>query len=183
MVSFDRKTLFGLIVLVVGFMVAMASVKSLEQSVINHISQSQPQAVLDVQALPIAAQFRVNDRVIKLEVARTVQERRIGLMNRPRIVPDRGMGFAVSPPRDVEIWMKQMRFPIDIIFLRNGRIKAIQLQALPCQTKVCPTYQAGTPVDQVIELAAGQANNLDLKVGDLLTITQIREPIHAAPLE
>jgi hypothetical protein len=173
MVSFNRKTLFGLLVLVVGFMVAMAAVESLEQSVIQHISQSQSQAVLDVQALPIAAQFKVNDRVIKLEVARTAQERWIGLMNRPRLDPNRGMGFAVSPPRNVEIWMKQMRFPIDIIFLQNGRIKAIQKEALPCQTETCPTYQAGTPIDQVIELAAGQSEQLGLKVGDELLVTRI----------
>ncbi|WP_088894863.1 DUF192 domain-containing protein [Leptolyngbya ohadii] len=183
MVGPNRKTLLGLIVLVIGFVVAMAAVESLEQSVFKHISQSQSQAVVDVQSLPIAAQFKVNDRTIKLEVARTVQERQIGLMNRPRLAPDRGMGFAVSPPRDVEIWMKQMKFPIDIIFLNNGRIKAIQTKAPPCPTEVCPTYQAGTPVDQVVELAAGEADRLGLKVGDFLPITRIQEPNQSAPLK
>jgi uncharacterized protein len=164
----QSKLFLKLLVWIVAFIVAMSAINVIEKQLIP----KQTVAQTEVQTLPLTAQFEANGRTVKLEVAHTVQERRIGLMNRPRLALDRGMGFAVIPARDVEIWMRQMQFPIDIVFLRNGRIEAIYRRVPPCQTESCPTYRAGTPIDQVIELAAGQSDQLNLKVEQKLPITR-----------
>lgn len=122
------------------------------------------------QSLPITAVTTVAGRKINLEVARTPTQQAIGLMHRESIADDRGMLFVFDPPRPVGFWMKNVRFPLDMIFLENGQVKAIAPAVPPCQTEPCPTYGPETPVNQVIELRGGRAAELGIRVGDRLDI-------------
>lgn len=124
------------------------------------------------QKLPIAAQAKVKGQVIQLEVAQTPQQQATGLMYRTELAANRGMLFSFNPPRSVGFWMKNTLIPLDMIFLRNGEVKAIQAQVPPCQADPCPTYGSGssTLIDRVIELRGGEAARLGLKVGDRVNI-------------
>nr|WP_330219967.1 DUF192 domain-containing protein [Chroogloeocystis siderophila] len=122
------------------------------------------------QNLPITATVTIAGRKINLEVARTPQEQATGLMYRDTIADDRGMLFVFEPARPVGFWMKNVRFPLDMIFLENGRVKAIAPAVPPCQAEPCPTYGPETPVNQVIELRGGRAAELGIRVGDRLDI-------------
>jgi uncharacterized membrane protein (UPF0127 family) len=81
------------------------------------------------------------------------------------------MLFPFAQPRVVGFWMKNCKIPLDMIFLRDGVVKAIQVNALPCQQEPCPTYGPNVPVDQVIELRGGRSQELGVKVGDRIPIT------------
>jgi uncharacterized protein len=140
---------------------------SLSVSAIDRYHSRQP------QSLPVSAQFTVNDFVVELEVAKTPQQQAIGLMHRESLPAGRGMLFPVHPAQDVQTWMRNVQFDIDILFLRNGEIKAIALAA-PCYGETCPIYKAGTEVDQVIELWGGSIASLKLKVGDRLSIKPLQ---------
>jgi hypothetical protein len=124
------------------------------------------------QQLPITAQAKIKDQVIQLEVAQTSQQQAMGLMYRTELAANRGMLFAFNPPRSVGFWMKNTLIPLDMIFLRNGEVKAIQLQVPPCKADPCPSYGPGpdTVIDQVIELRGGRAAELGLKPGDRLNL-------------
>lgn len=128
------------------------------------------------QMLPISAQAQMAGQQIKLEVARTPQERAMGLMYRTELAADRGMLFAFVPPQPVSFWMKNTLIPLDMVFLREGQVKAITANVPPCTTEPCPSYPSGVAIDQVIELRGGRAAELGLKVGDRVNI-KFNEPI------
>ncbi len=127
-------------------------------------------AVSLVQTLPVSAQIRLRERTIELEVARTPQQQEIGLMNRTTLAEDHGMLFPFEPPQPVRFWMKNTLIPLDMVFLRNGVVKAITASVPPCTTESCTTYGPATAINQVIELRGGRAAELGLKVGDQVRI-------------
>ena len=75
------------------------------------------------QQLPVTAQWCLEDqRCIALEVARTPLQQQIGLMQRPALPPLRGMWFPFDRPRPLSFWMFNTLAPLDMIFVRDGRV-------------------------------------------------------------
>lgn len=133
-------------------------------------STATPETTAMGQSLPIAAQVKIGDRVLGLEVARTVEQQATGLMYRTTLADDRGMLFEFNPPQSVRFWMKNVAIPLDMIFIKDGKIKAISAAVPPCNTNPCPTYGPGTPIDRVIEVRGGRAKELGLTVGAPINI-------------
>ena len=129
------------------------------------------------QSLPITAQVLIADQMIKLEEAKTPQQQALGLMYRQSLPGDRGMLFSFSPPRIVRFWMKNVKIPLDMIFVRDGEVKEIASNVPPCNIEACPIYgPENTLIDQVIELRGGRATELALEVGDRLIIEFLDNP-------
>lgn len=122
------------------------------------------------QILPISAQAIISGRKIELEVAQTQEQQATGLMYRTTLPDNRGMLFSFDSPQPVRFWMKNVRIPLDMIFLKDGEVKAIAASAPPCTAEPCSTYGSGTAVNQVIELRGGRAAELGLKVNDEVKI-------------
>jgi len=131
------------------------------------------------QVLPITAQAKIGQQVIRLEVAETPRQQALGLMYRRFLAPDRGMLFTFDPPQPVSFWMKNTKMPLDMIFLRQGKVMAIVANVPPCTSTPCPVYGPEQPVaiDQVIELRGGRSAELGLAVGDRVSVT----PLPKAP--
>jgi hypothetical protein len=107
---------------------------------------------------------------IQLELAATSQQQQWGLMGRPPLAPLRGMWFPFEPARTVKFWMHRTPAPLDMIFLHQGRVIAIEANAAPCLRLPCPSYGPDAPSDGVVELAAGQAGALGISVGSQAAI-------------
>jgi hypothetical protein len=122
------------------------------------------------QKLPVSAQVKVGKQLIKLEVARTVEQQAMGLMFRTSLEDNRGMLFPFNPPRQVGFWMKNVAIKLDMVFISNGRVAAIAANVPPCTADPCPTYGPGVPIDQVIELRGGRAAELGIQVGDRVVV-------------
>jgi uncharacterized protein len=122
------------------------------------------------QILPIKANMTINGQLIEIEVAATPEQQQIGLMYRTSLADNRAMLFPFSPPQSVYFWMKNTLIPLDMVFLRNGVVQAIAPHVPPCTSDPCPTYGPGMEIDQVLELRAGRAQELNLKQGDTITI-------------
>ena len=140
------------------------------------LASKSPTATLG-QVLPISARARIADRPlaepskrIELEVAKTTEQQAMGLMYRTSLPDDRGMLFEFKPARWVNFWMKNCQISLDMIFLRDGVVTAIEVSAPPCTADPCPTYGPDTMVDRVIELRGGRAAELGVKVGDRIAI-------------
>jgi uncharacterized membrane protein (UPF0127 family) len=73
-------------------------------------------------------------------------------------------------------WMKNVSIPLDMIFLKDGIVKAVLLNVPPCAVDPCPVYGPNTMVNQVIELAGGRAKELGVKEGDKIKIESISRP-------
>ena len=125
------------------------------------------------QNLPIEASVIVGGKPLQLEVAKTEQQQAYGLKYRSSLAEDRGMLFQLSRPQKASIWMQDVKFPLDIIFMRGERIISIVANTPPCGDRLarnCPLYPSDSPIDRVLEMNAGLAIQAKLQVGDLLPV-------------
>lgn len=100
----------------------------------------------------------------EVEVMTTEAEREHGLMDRKSMPADHGMLFDFQRDRDVAFWMKDTYIPLDMIFIDHaGRVVAIKHDAKPMDETPIPS---GAPTTGVLELNAGAADAIELKIGD-----------------
>ncbi len=102
------------------------------------------------------------------EVADTPERRARGLMFRQRLAKDHGMLFTFPEPQHWTIWMKNMKIPLDIIWLdRKKTIVHVERHVPGCQLPgtECPQYQPSKKSSFVLELSAGAAEFLKLEKG------------------
>lgn len=123
------------------------------------------------QQLPITARVNIHGTFIDLEVAETVAQQEMGLMYRTYLAGDRGMLFSFKPAQITRFWMKNTKIPLDMVFIHRGKVVAIADNVPPCTQEPCAVYGPDRLlVDQVIELRAGRAAELKLKVGDGIAV-------------
>lgn len=122
------------------------------------------------QYLPAEAVAVIHDHAVDLEVAATPEQQALGLMYRADLGENRGMLFPFDPPRPAAFWMKNTLMALDIIFLRDQQVVTIHANVPPCKTPACPTYSSNGPIDQAIELEAGQAQRLGVEQGDRIQV-------------
>ena len=147
-------------------------------SPVNNTSELEPERSSLAQQLPITATITINGNVINLEVAQTRSQQAIGLMYRTSLNDDHGMLFPFSPPRPVNFWMRNVEINLDMLFIQDGRVLAIESQVPPCRTELCPHYgPVGVPIDYVLELRGGRASELGVEIGDPMIITDLPNPL------
>ena len=101
---------------------------------------------------------------INVEVARSPQAQTRGLGGRPSLKKGTGMAFPYNGPGLRGIWMKGMLIPIDILWIREGRIVAIEANVPP------PSSNGALAVfshvaDLVLEVPAGYAKEMEIGIG------------------
>jgi hypothetical protein len=107
---------------------------------------------------------------LTVEVARSPEEQVRGLSGRRSLEPDHGMLFVYERAQPVSIWMKGMRFPLDILWIHAGRIVAIEKDAPPL-TPVGPERVYTATADLVLEVPAGFTDRQKIRVGDPVQTT------------
>lgn len=102
---------------------------------------------------------------ILVTVAETEKERREGLSGRATLPPNEGMLFIFSTPGMYGFWMKDMAFPIDILWLDSDKkIMTIKKNVSP-STYPEVLYPEGDAL-YVLELPAGFADAHGVALGD-----------------
>ena len=125
------------------------------------------------QYLPIKARWCLPDPCLALEVPRTERQYALGLQMRPPLPPLHGMWFAFQPPNPARFWMHRTLAPLDMVFVRAGVVASIEASAPPCPRLPCPSYGSGDLVDGVVELGAGEAVRLGIRVGTPVEIRSL----------
>lgn len=101
---------------------------------------------------------------VYLEVADTPEKFEKGLMYREKMPENAGMLFQLEYPRVLVMWMKNTIMPLDMIFFgEDGKIVKIVENTTPYSLD---HIHPGQPVMGVVELNAGSAQRLGIKVGD-----------------
>ena len=141
------------------------------------------QPPLPPQILPIEARWCLEQRpslCIELEVADQPHEQRLGLMQRPALPPLRGMWFPARPSRPMRFWMHNTLAPLDMVFVRDGRVLDIASNVPVCRALPCSSYWADADgngradfADGVIEIGAGEAERLRIHAGHAVVIEPI----------
>jgi uncharacterized membrane protein (UPF0127 family) len=99
-----------------------------------------------------------------VEVMRGGPQRERGLMFRRFLPQDRGMLFDFATERPVTMWMKNTYLPLDMIFIgRAGKVVGLAENTEPLSEKIIPS---GAPAYGVLEVNAGTAAHIGLRVGD-----------------
>ena len=111
------------------------------------------------------------------EVVRTADERTRGLSGRERIRPKTGMLFMLGAERVSSIWMKDMRFPLDIIWISAhcevaGTARNVPPPTLGASDGDLPTYSSDVPVAYVLEVNAGEADAYGIDEGDSVRFSE-----------
>jgi hypothetical protein len=92
-----------------------------------------------------------------------------GLGGRARLGPGEGMLFVYPDKGRRTFWMRGMLIAIDIIWLDNNRIIHIERRVPPpapgTSPEQLPTYVSPEPANGVLEIAAGRATELGIRVG------------------
>ncbi len=99
-----------------------------------------------------------------VEMATTPPEQEIGLMFRTSVPPGTGMLFDWGGVRDSTMWMKNTVAPLDMLFMNaDGTIHHIAENAVP---QSLAEISSGGDVRATLEVAAGTAARLHIRVGD-----------------
>jgi hypothetical protein len=114
----------------------------------------------------------LDERVrVSVDIVDTPALRARGLSGRPGLAPEQGMLFLFEAPRIQSFWMKDMRFEIDILWIRDGRIVSITPDVpLPASPRELPQYRSPVPCDVVLEVRAGAARRWGLLLGDSVRV-------------
>ncbi len=123
---------------------------------------------------PVFEQVQINSTLLKVEIADTQSKRSKGLSGREAIASDEGMLFVFPDIQKRSFWMKDLQFPLDLIWIRGEVIADIfpNIQPpLPNQADdALPIYQSDREVDKVLEVLGGTTQRLNIKVGDTVKI-------------
>lgn len=118
---------------------------------------------LPTEPLTIVTQDGV-EHVFEVEVAKSPEERQVGLMYRNELAPDRGMIFVYPYDKRVSMWMKNTFIPLDMLFIESdGTVESIRERAVPHSLTPIPSKGR---VRAVLELSGGSIDRYDLRPGD-----------------
>ncbi len=120
--------------------------------------------------LPIKQQLKIKDSFLLVEVAKTPKQIEKGLSHRSQLPPQSGMLFVFDHPYQAKFWMKNMRFPLDIIWIYQQHIVGFSLNLPPEGDHPKHIYLAPQPVDMVLEVPAGYVQKHKLKIGDTIEL-------------
>ncbi len=122
--------------------------------------------------VPIA---EIGSNKIKLEVACTMEQIEHGLMERASMPENQGMVFLFRPTQPVRFWMFNCLMPLDMIFIKNGKIVKISRDVPPYKSadharaeREAPRYPSDGEVEvsEVIEVNAGYCTRHGIKDAD-----------------
>jgi uncharacterized membrane protein (UPF0127 family) len=104
------------------------------------------------------------DHNFNVELATTNQQRALGLMFRRALPENAGMLFLYDRPQPAAMWMKNTIISLDMIFIAaGGTVHRIVPHTEPHSTEA---ISSEGDVVAVLELNAGQAEKIELKLGD-----------------
>ena len=124
---------------------------------------TRPQPELPKERLLIATRDGT-PHAFSVEMALTSEQQTVGLMFRPSVPPDGGMLFDWGVPRESQMWMRNTIASLDMVFINaDGTIRSIAENTVPESLAI---VSSRGPVRATLELAAGTAARLNLRVGD-----------------
>jgi len=110
---------------------------------------------------------------VRVEVARTEAEHNQGLSGRSGLAPDSGMLFVFEEAGEHPFWMKEMQFPLDIIWIGEDlKVKGVSKGLQPCSSD-CPFYRPTVPVKYVLEVNSGFCDEKGIETGDSVEMMYI----------
>jgi uncharacterized membrane protein (UPF0127 family) len=109
----------------------------------------------------------VGNNTIDAEIPENAQKKDIGLSGRACIGADQGMLFVFDKPDQYNFWMKDMKFPIDIVWLDDKK-NTIGVTPSLSPSTYPQTFTSKSPAKYVLEIQSGRAQQLNVVEGTQL---------------
>ena len=140
----------------------------------NHLSMQDdlgPKPTVPIVHETNKSTVTIGTAVYTVKIADDNLTRGKGLSGQLSLPDDHGMLFIFDNPAIQTFWMKDMLFPIDIVWISDECLVDSITPNIPIpleSTEInrLPRYQSDSPVKYVLEIARGQAKAWDIKVGD-----------------
>jgi len=112
------------------------------------------------------AEVIIGQQTICAEVADQPTQWARGLSNRASLAANRGMLFVFPQSAIHSFWMKEMNFPLDIIWINNNQIVETWSNASIPSGNQIPGHQPKNLANYVLEVSAGSLDKYGWRVGD-----------------
>jgi uncharacterized membrane protein (UPF0127 family) len=111
---------------------------------------------------------KINGLHINVTLAKTPDEHTKGLSIKNILKEHEGMLFIFDTPKESSFWMKDMKFPIDIMWIHpNTTIVHIEKNLQPCISFLfCASYSPNQLSQHVLEVNAHYTTRNNITVGD-----------------
>ena len=120
---------------------------------------------------------QINENKFNVLVADDVAKRSKGLAVLDSLKENEGMLFVFDYADKYGFWMKDMKFAIDIIWIKDNKIVDITSNVEPEPNKSVfglKTYYPKEAVDKVLEVAAGVVEKYNIKINDEIIIEELK---------
>lgn len=113
----------------------------------------------------IIKEVKIKDTTIKVEIADDNNEKEKGLSGRKSLKESSGMLFMFDVSGDYVFWMKDMKFPIDIIWI-NENLSIVHIEEGVIPETYPITFKSPSESKYVLEVSSGFSSKNNFKIGD-----------------
>ena len=116
-----------------------------------------------------------NGVTLKVQVAKSEEQKAKGLMDRVHLAEGEGMIFLFSPPQRLSFWMKNTLIPLSIGFFDEKK-KLLEMKEMspspgPVSDSNLPRYESSNPAAYALEVPQGWFQRHKIKVGTKFKFT------------
>ncbi|MBU1036609.1 DUF192 domain-containing protein [Patescibacteria group bacterium] len=112
--------------------------------------------------------LKINNHQLKVEVVNDLIAMAQGLSDRESLGENHGMLFVYEDAAVRSFWMKNMKFPLDIIWIRDNQVIEISTNIPLLTNGQITQVTSKEAVDKVLEVNVGWAENHNIKIGDVV---------------
>jgi uncharacterized membrane protein (UPF0127 family) len=181
----------NMILLFVGFLVIVAAIAfggwhflfgranpPLPQAKVTIVDNASSTTVATTSTTTVATsslgtdQLSIDGATFNVEIASTMVEQARGLSYRTSLGENDGMLFIFGSGSVQNFWMKDMNFPLDMIWISGNTVVGFAQDA-PAEPGVAfpsQIYSSPSNTDKVLEVNAGTVAKYGIKVGDAVII-------------
>lgn len=118
-----------------------------------------------------STEVRLGSGVFHVQVASTDATRQQGLSGVERLAANGGLLMVFQSDARWGIWMKDMKFPIDIVWMNNEKKVVHIVTGASPELGTSVNYEPKNPARYVLELPAGTVKNAGIKTGSTAAFT------------
>ncbi len=120
---------------------------------------------LEKNSIYQTTQIKISEKLITVKISDTETKRELGLSGRQSLPTDTGMLFVFDQPGIYPFWMKEMNFPIDIIWFDADK-KIIDLSENLSPQSFPKSFSPKSPAQFVLEVPANFIIENQIKIGE-----------------
>lgn len=119
------------------------------------------------------AEAQIGNKKINLILAKSNKDRMQGLSGRKNLEEDRGMLFVFEKKGQYTFWMREMQFPLDIIYIDDTKVVELFENVPTPKDGLIKRVEPRREANRVLEINGGQAKKLGIKEGTTINFKGI----------